>query len=674
MIVSWFSCTEKKDMQPVRLREIINFNDGWLFKTDSLQSGIRDHWENTGFTDARKVSLPHTWNVMHGLENYAGWGWYRKEFTIPGTWKGKIVKLRFNAIYHDATIWVNGREIMKHSGSGYTPFEVYLNGTIRYDSLNTVTVLANNSFTRNNIPVYKSFDWANDGGIIRDVTLIKSEPLSMRRVLITPAFKADGSGTVNIRISLDTLFQTISKRVDVWYRIALDDDIAASGNEMIGVDRNTIVLNVDIDAVKLWSFDHPQLYDIKLAIGNDFSLSDNFAGTFGFRDLEPGGDKLSFNGEPVRLPGLEWMPGSDSLQGMAEDTVTMYKMLGLLKNTNAVMTRFHWQQDEKILDWCDRNGLLVQEELPLWSRPFPGDLNDTIRNIAWSQAEEMVLNHYNHPSVISWGIGNELRGGNDTIISFLDQLKVKVLSLDSTRLVNYVSNTLQNDPGHDATIHGDLMMWNDYTGLWYSLGDHPLTDRDDWRILNNIHQSNPGKSLVISEYGLCEPFFKGGDPRRIRHMIYHTSIYDTLDYISGVIYFCLNDYRTHMGEQVTGRIRERVHGITDTQGNKKPSYDTLKAIFSPVRSVQFRRSNRKLIVTGLDHDGLPSYSLSGYSAQLVRQRDGVSIEELPLPDVQPGNKFNLVFDDPGIEEYQLIFLSPTRREIAEFSPQTTHEN
>ena len=157
-------------------------------------------------------------------------------------------------------------------------------------------------------------------------------------------------------------------------------------------------------------------------------------------------------------------------------------------------------------------------------------------------------------------------------------------------------------------------------------------------------------------------------------MIYHTSIYDTLDYIGGVIYFCLNDYRTHMGEQVTGRIRERVHGITDTQGNKKPSYDTLKAIFSPVRSVQYRRSNNKLIVTGIDHDGLPSYSLSGYSARLVRRQVGAGLQELPLPDVQPGNKFNLVFDDPGKDEYQLIFLSPDRREIAEFDLDATHEN
>ena len=121
-----------------------------------------------------------------------------------------------------------------------------------------------------------------------------------------------------------------------------------------------------------------------------------------------------------------------------------------------------------------------------------------------------------------------------------------------------------------------------------------------------------------------------------------------------------------MGEQITGSIRERVHGITDTQGNKKPSYNTLKALFTPVRSIKIRKADNKILVTGVNHNGLPSYALSGYHVRLTSRQAGTVLQELLLPDVNPGNKFNLVFDDPGDGEYTLTFLSPEQREIAKY--------
>lgn len=90
---------------------------------------------------------------------------------------------------------------------------------------------------------------------------------------------------------------------------------------------------------------------------------------FGFREIVVRGQELWLNREPVRLMGAEWMPGSNPAVGMAEKREDLSAMLERLKEANAVITRFHWQQGNELLDWCDRNGILVQEEIPHWQQP-----------------------------------------------------------------------------------------------------------------------------------------------------------------------------------------------------------------------------------------------------------------------------------------------------------------
>jgi beta-glucuronidase len=281
-------------------------------------------------------------------------------------------------------------------------------------------------------------------------------------------------------------------------------------------------------------------------------------------------------------------------------------------------------------------------EIPLWQAPFPDQLNRQIRDIAHLHLQEMILAHFNHPSIISWGIGNELYAQNDTIKAFLSGLKNQISVLDSSRLINYVSNTLHQDPLHDGTTQGDILMWNDYSGLWYDLSENGLSSKMLTETLLKINRSIPDMPLIISEYGLCEPVFKGGDPRRIEHFLYNTEIYDKHDFIGGVIYFSLNDYRTHMGEEGNGRRRRRVHGIVDIHGNKKPSYTIIKERFSPIRDLHGQFINENFHVTGKNHDGLPSFSIRNYKVRIYGKNSQLLAEE-EIPVIRPGQKFNVVF-------------------------------
>ncbi|MBS0000472.1 MAG: hypothetical protein KFF73_15945, partial [Cyclobacteriaceae bacterium] len=158
----------------------------------------------------------------------------------------------------------------------------------------------------------------------------------------------------------------------------------------------------------------------------------------------------------------------------------------------------------------------------------------------------------------------------------------------------------------------------------------------------DFNRQIPGKPLIISEYGLCEPVFKGGDPARIAHFLHHTAAYDKNEFIGGLIYFSLNDYRTHMGEAGLGKYKQRIHGILDLEGKRKPSYWVVQERFSPVRELDGSLINGNFHVTGNNHNGLPSYTLYNYMVRIYGENDEL-LGEQQLPPINPGQGFNIVF-------------------------------
>ena len=183
----------------------------------------------------------------------------------------------------------------------------------------------------------------------------------------------------------------------------------------------------------------------------------------------------------------------------------------------------------------------------------------------------MMHFHFNHPSIVCWGVGNELGAETEPTIQYVKDMVQYFKTYDKRRLVNYVSNTLsrvENAEKDDATLYGDIAMWNDYLGLW-----EPSDD-----IINHMLRTckkAEGMPLLVSEFGLCEPHFKGGDTERARILEERLAMYKEIHNICGYMWFSLNDYRTHCGEEGEDKLRRRVHGSTDLYGNEKPSYRLL---------------------------------------------------------------------------------------------------
>ncbi len=639
--------------QPARV--LVSLNDDWRFLPDPDGLGEAKGWyKNALSVHARPIQVPHTWSVDDDTESFVGRGWYSRTLTVPTEWAHKLIRLHFGAVYRDAVVWINGARAADHYGSGYTPFDVDATPHLRPGETNLLVVAVDNSFSHTALPYLRHFDWANDGGIIRPVRAVVSgsPAVAVARVTATPTLTGPGSaigGRVGVRVELTGETELADLRVRLAISGPEEGHPVWEDERPVAVRDGAFTIDgIALPDVRLWHFDHPHLYTLRLSLTHAGEETDAVETRFGFREVRVAGPRILLNGEPVRLMGVEWMPGSDPAVGMAEDDARIDATLRAMKDANCVLTRFHWQQDERVLDWCDRHGMLVQEEVPLWGSPKePGEAAMTV---ARRQAQEMIRWHGSHPSIIAWGMANELDGQSPVTRQAMTDFRTFIRELDDTRLVNYVSNTFHKDPARDATVAGDVLMWNGYAGTW-------LPDLDLVETLDRIATALPDRPLVISEFGLCEPALPGGDPRRIAMLREQMPPIGACRTVTGAIYFSLNDYRTHMGEEGDGRHRRRVHGVTDLVGQPKPSYAVLRELSAPLRVIEARRvspTEIELAVAANRPKEFPSYRLVGYCVMVSAVEETLSDRtEVALPDLDPGDRATVAIADGGRAAGQL---------------------
>ena len=184
-------------------RDTIAVNTDWQFSIDKKAEGNAAKWFGQSLPSSRTVNLPHTWNVEEANQNHYGWGWYQKKIVIPSNWKNKNVVIRFGAINHTSFIYINGKKIEENIGDGFSSFSINLNGKLNYGKENIITVSVNNDYGKNKVPFGNSFDWPNDGGLIRKVSLIVSDKPAIAYIHAEPALNvANNEGRLKIKLGL----------------------------------------------------------------------------------------------------------------------------------------------------------------------------------------------------------------------------------------------------------------------------------------------------------------------------------------------------------------------------------------------------------------------------------------------------------------------------------------
>ena len=620
----------------------------WLFRLDP-----RDRGELEGFHVAAAetanwtaVTVPHTWQVQPETAAYHGVAWYRRNFEVPAFWLSQAVRVEFEAVYHSAAVWVNGKPVGRHLGKGYTAFQFDITAALR-PGANVIAVRVDNAFNPAMLPRNNSYDWAEDGGITRPVSLLVTPLVFIERVDVDalPDLES-GRAQLDVRV----VIRNASRRPENVPLAYVVEDVR-TGQAVLRQERANPVsvppgqsVEVSLPGVlarpQLWHFDHPNLYRLTASAGTH-----QYAASFGVRRFEVRDAAFYLNGERVRLMGAERMAGSHPEFGMAEPLSWLDHDNRDLKELNCVFTRVHWQQDRRLLDWCDRHGIMIQVEVPTWGPgTFKGmtqDPDTEIMDNGLEQLREMIRRDRNHPSIFAWGLCNEIDGQNPPAAEFARRMYQEAKRLDPHRLRTYASNSLENATlARDVAGEMDFVSWNEYYESWMRGSVEDLTLNID-----RIHQAFPSKPVVISEYGWCEcnPRHIGGDRRRIDVLQQHTRILRERPWVGGAIFFSYNDYRTHIGDKGIGVLRQRVHGVVDVYGGRKPSFDVLRREASPIAELSVKYAGG-LTVRVRTRKTLPAYTLEGYTVRAVVYANGslpMEEREIPLPRLEPGAETTL---------------------------------
>jgi beta-galactosidase/beta-glucuronidase len=642
--------------------ETVDLCGPWWFRIDPLNVGEEDRWygTNDSISAWHSVRVPHAWQIDPHFVEYRGVAWYRRSFEALSEWQNSAVRIEFEAVFHTATIWVNGELAGEHARKGYTAFVLDITHLLRWGSSNEIAVRVDSAFNANMLPRGRSSDWAHDGGIYRPVQLLITAKTFVERVdldavpdlasgdgklAITAYLRNTGSkpwmGRASFRIIDDETGQTVVTSPD---NPGFTIKSGASETEKFAAT---------LPKAKLWHFDHPNLYRLIFSIASG-QESHRLTVTFGVRQLEAKGEAFYLNGERVRLMGVERMAGSNPEFGMAEPSQWITHDHDDLKILNCVFTRVHWPQDKRVLDYCDRHGILMQAEVPAWGwDSFNGmrvEPDTDIMENGLEQLREMIARDRNHPSVVVWGLCNEVGGQHAPAHQFAKHMLAEAKRLDPNRLCSYASNSLNKTPERDAAGMMDIVEVNEYFGTW-----DPGTVEALAQHLDGIHAAFPGKPILISEYGYCActPDRPEGDQHRVEGLRSHDAMFRSREFVAGAIFFSYNDYRSHVGPTGVGALRQNVHGVVDLCGRRKPSYAVLREECSPVESLTAQNRANTFQLRLKTRNDIPMYTLRGHKLRGIFYGEGdvpVERQEVELPEIVSGGEItvDLKFGQSGV--------------------------
>jgi beta-glucuronidase len=634
----------------------VSLDGPWQFQLDPESTGENRNLPNASAwpSGAKEVCVPHTWQIDENSSGYFGTAWYRRTFNTPAEWAGRTVRLEFEAVFHSATVWLNGQKAGEHLRKGYTTFAIDITHLLLYGQDNVIVVKVANSFDDNMLPRGRSSDWPPDGGIYRPVSLLVTPSVYLERVDVDadPDLTAS-SATLDIAAFLRNSTARPWKG-ELSYAVVDDQTglpaltVSKAAVVTLKANESKVVTlpAARLPAIRLWHFDSPNLYSLCVQLTGS-SIRHEFTTTFGIRKIEIKDGGFCLNGEPISLMGVERMAGSNPEFGMAEPSSWIDHDHNDLKELNCVFTRVHWPQDRRVLDYCDRHGIFIQEEVPAWGwdtfkgmtdEPAPAILENGLE-----QLREMVARDRNHPSIFSWGLCNEIGGQHPPAFQFAKRMYEEAKKIDPRRLRSYASNSLQTKPAEDVSQLMDFIECNEYYETW-----SPGTLEDARRALEGIHAAFPDKPLVISEYGYCACVADRpeGDAHRVETLRNHTAMFRETGYVAGVIFFCYNDYRSHVGNDGVGALRQNTHGVVDVFGARKPSYPVLRSESSPVEALDVQGSPAALTVHLRNRKSVPSYALRGYAVRAILYGLGdIPLEQkaASLPLLPPGEEHTLSF-------------------------------
>ena len=486
---------------PPNSRQDINLDASWRFTQSDVPAATNTVFDDSSWTN---LNLPHTWDIADGQSSpasayYSGNAWYRTYFTVASTNAGQELFLKFDGAFLVADVWVNGTFMGEHQG-GFSAFVFDVTTNIMVGgATNVIAVKLNNkvaSGITTNIPPLRA-DFTMWGGIYRDVHLLVTDPVQVSPldygspgVYLSPT--SVSASSANLKVTT-VLSNSTASATNVMLRTVITDattNIVTTLTNFVTLPAGSgsnVVANAIIANPHLWNgLSDPYLYQAYVEVWKGTNVVDLVAQPLGFRffSIDPT-NGFFLNGVHYDLHGVsmhqDWLNCGWALTDAQRETNFMF-----IKEIGATALRMpHYEHNDYEYTLADRAGIVVWTEVPNVD-DLPGNPTNTLQ-----QVHELVRQRMNHPSVVCWGMYNEITGSATG--TNLVEMETNVAGMDDpTRPTTAAANV---SPSSINTFTTDLIAFNEYYG-WYASPINGLAS-----FMDNAHATYPTRHIGLSEYG-----------------------------------------------------------------------------------------------------------------------------------------------------------------------------
>lgn len=539
----------------------------------------------------REVAVPSCFEACCAdIDGYEGVVWYRRSFSVPAGWRGRRLILRFEAVNYRAKVWLNGILLGEHR-DGFLPFEFDVGGTISWDGPNQLVVLVDNAHHEGDVPGMH-VGWRGYGGIIREVSLYSTSPVYVDDVRIDARPEGQG-GALVVRLRIRN---TGCTAVDIGLEVAIRDAggtpclrLQAAPGMLAAGAADDITLTGTLTGARAWSPAEPVLYQAAVRLTTGGGAQDEVVATFGFRHIQATPEGLLLNGERIFLTGFNRHEDSPRT-AMATDIQTIRQDLEWMKQAGANFVRLcHYPHHPAALDLCDRIGLLVLSEIPLyfWNNSEEGRRTQTARvESASRQLQRMIGRDHNHPCIVFWSVSNETPEGESGVAEGNRALIRMARRLDPSRLCVHVMNRWED--GHAQFDEDDVVCINSYPTMDFEARGHQpgtfdlagAVARQRARIAD-LHHKYPSKPILVTEFGYAS--FAGtfghalGEDEHARSLEVEFATFDA-PYLCGATIWCWADHPWPAGRFFNG-LTTAPFGVVSRDRRRLLPYWTAQSMF-----------------------------------------------------------------------------------------------
>jgi len=532
----------------------IDLNGVWRFmidqdpeyhaKLDYSRPASLLHWE--------KVIVPGCWNKYDArYDLFEGVAWFVREFELPELPSPAVARLHFGGANYLADVFLNGKKVGTHEG-GYTAFDLDVSSAVKA-GLNRLAVRVDNRHLKMRLPAV--IGWYNYGGIHREVTLTVTRLAQVAHFSVSSVpLDCGATGTLIVRVS------PAAQKLNLKARIANAGGIClweGRGQVHDGVAN----INFALNNAQAWSPEMPRLYQCAVELMSGGDVLDRREVSFGIRKLETSGASILLNRRPLFLKGMCYLY-DHPVAGLVYDPAAAGRDLDDLQALGINCLRSHFPVPDFFLDECDRRGLMLWLEVPIYCLAPPSGTGGSIftegsvQALALQMLREMVEQAVNHPSVILWSVGNECNAEHPEAVQFFRACVDAVRAMDKSRLISYAA--LYGDVGCLADLV-DVVGVNEYFG-WYDRisqdGTAEPAPEKNWpfdfsRLEDCLRKVCAlAKPVLLTEFGAdAEPGFRSkaldlwSENYQAALIGKHIEIAGKYPAVCGTFPFCYADYR-----------------------------------------------------------------------------------------------------------------------------------